>query len=120
MNVLPARDSCQITREGERVLVIHNKEVVLNLPWEAAVEIGRALIALGRQAEQISRIEQVIQDQAILLRAGAPVQITYAGFAEAVKEAQYNTRLRRYMANSMGNIESKEEFGMPVVSYEHE
>jgi hypothetical protein len=69
--------------------------------WEQALELGRALIAQARKADTWVHAQQVIDDQAILLRAGVPVTLatTREMQREAGKEAAWNSKLRRYLPN---------------------
>lgn len=118
MHIYKPTDSVTIHRESTRVYLKRGNEVLLDMPWEAALEVGRALIQLGRQAEQVCKIDQVIADQAILMRAGAPIALTgnQAAQQEALKEAMWNPQLRKYMPDRVGNIATAETFGLPVIT----
>src|SRR3972149_5567674 len=62
-----------VRQDEERVIVIVDGKAVLNLPWEAALEIGQAICQQARRAEEIAKATLVIRDQAIVLRAGGPI-----------------------------------------------
>jgi len=84
------------------------------LPTKLAAELGKSLTAKAREAEQLQEAEKTIHDAAILIRAGADFGLAPGPkmLAEAVKEAQSNSTLRRFMP---GGIKSKAVFGAPSV-----
>lgn len=88
-----------------------------SIPWEAAIKIGRALIAQGKAAEEHAKAEVIIHDQAILTRLGIPVGLSNnrAIQEEAAKEAAWNSGLRRYIEPKRASIGSKEVMGTPTV-----
>lgn len=104
-----------IRQDGQHVLLLVDGRLVgAPLPWDAALEIGRAIIEKARAAEEIAKVSGVISDQALLLRSGAPFGFTShpAIQAEAAKEAQSNPKLRRALP---GGIKSQEQLGKPTV-----
>lgn len=88
-----------VRQEGTRVLVIADGRAVLDLPWEGGLAVAKALYRQSRKAEELAKAGQIVMDEAILLRSGAPVSLTANPDirAEAKKEAAWNSRLRRYM-----------------------
>ena len=110
----PKFRSVDVRQEGERVLVIENGRTILDLPWDAAQALARAILAQANRAEEVAKAEQVVFDNAILLRAGVPVGLTSNPvlLGQSVREAQSNSKLRRYMP---GGIKSKEAFGTPRI-----
>lgn len=110
----PVRRSTTVRQDDERVLLIVNGRCVLNLPWDGALEIGRALIAQGHRAEEIAKAAGVIYDNAILVRSGAPISLAVDPRIrkEAEKEAAWNSDLRRKMP---GGVRSTESVGAPSV-----
>lgn len=66
----------KIRQEGKRVAVVANGRLALDLPWEQALELARALKVKALAAQQWAQAEQLVADQALLLRAGAPVGLT--------------------------------------------
>ena len=110
----PVRQEATVRQDDERVLLIVNGRCVLNQPWDGALEIGRALIAQGRRAEEIAKAAGVILDHAILVRAGVPIGLAVDPRIreEAEKTAVSDSSLRRYMP---GGVKSKSSVGAPSV-----
>jgi len=107
-----------VHREGTRVQLIVNGTLALDVPWEAADEIAKALHVQARRAEEEAKAEQIIYDQAILTRLGVPVGLTDRPDMqrEACKEAAWNSDLRRYVRPTRAKgIETQEVFGTPTV-----
>jgi hypothetical protein len=106
--------SVRVRREGARVLVIEDGQAILDLPWQAADDLARALTVQARRAEEEARAEQIVGDQALLIRAGAPFGLTNRPdlLAEAAKEAAWNSRLRRYLPG----VPSGEQWGTPTIA----
>ena len=92
-----------VHREGARVILLGDGRAVFDLPWKAALDLARALHIQGKKAEEEARATRIIMDQAILMRAGAPISLTGRAdiLHEAGKEAAWNSNLRRYMPNKM-------------------
>ena len=113
-HILTPTDAVTLRQEGTRVLVLKGGCLLADMPYEAALDVGRALIAQARKAEELAKVQQIIGDQAIILRAGFPVGLTNHPDiqAEAAKEAAWNTRLRRYMP---GGVRSQEAVGTPTL-----
>ena len=101
-------------QEGTHVLVIQNGRAVLDLPWEAAVALSRALRVKAKDAEELAKADIVARDAALLLRAGVPIGLTSHGKIrdEAVKLAVSDRGLRRALP---GGIRSREMLGRPAV-----
>lgn len=102
-----------IRQEGTSVLLIIEGKAVLNIPWEGAKELARGIQAKALKAEQLAKKELVIYDSAIAFRAGLPFTFSSNPVlrGEAVKVAQYDPKLRRYMPG----IKSREIVGTPTV-----
>lgn len=85
------------------------------MPYEAALEIAKALRGVAKEAEEEAKAQGIIMDQALLLRTGVPVGLTSRRdmLKEAVREAQWNPVLRKALP---GGIRSQEVFGRPVVT----
>lgn len=98
---IPNQTNVGIRWEGNKVMMIVDGKLVLNITWEQALELGRALIAQARKADTWVHAQQVIDDQALLLRAGAPITLANdaAMIKEAGNEAAWNSKLRRYLPN---------------------
>ena len=93
--------------EAEKVLLLLNGRLIAELPWEAAVTIGRGLIQKGHEAEEYAKHQLVIADQALLFKVGAPFGLTNNRdiIHEAIKES--------------GGIRSEVVFGTPTVIRHH-
>ncbi len=106
----------RVHQDGPYVdLVIDGRS--LRMPWNVALDLGKALIRKARDAEEIAKAESIIFDSALLIRTGAPL-----GFSdnpiiqkEAAKEAAWNGDLRKYLP---GGVKSTEQFGKPSVHHE--
>lgn len=112
---VPKIVQAQVHQEGTRVQVAVNGSLALDLPWDSALEIGKAIIVKARQAEELAKVAAIVSDQALLMRAGLPIGLTARPdmMKEAAKEAAWGRELRR--AIPFGNIESAEKFGVPSI-----
>jgi hypothetical protein len=108
------RESISVRQEGDRVLLLKNGVLIADLPWQAAIDLSGALRRKGVDAESHAKAERIIGDQALLIRSGAPFGLTSnpAMVREAVKEAQSNRMLRRYLP---GGIKSTAIVGQPTI-----
>lgn len=118
--ITPKVEKVSVIQDGEHVIVVKEGSTILDLPWQAAQMLGKALIIKGNEAEQIAKAEATIMDQAILYRTGAPFAFSTDPRidAEARKESVWNRTLRRYIKprfHRAGGIASKEKFGKPEV-----
>jgi hypothetical protein len=107
-------NSVRVRQERDRVLLIKDGQLVLDLPWQTGVELAKALHVKAKVAEEYSQANRIILDQAVLFRAGAPFGLTrHAGMLkESIKEALFNRKLRRYMPYG---IKSESVVGTPTV-----
>lgn len=107
-------ESLTIRREGSKVLLLSHGILIAEMPWQAADDLANALKAKARQCEEQEKAEQIIADNAVLLRAGFPLGLTnrFDMMKETIKEAITSRRLRRYMP---GGVKSQEVFGTPAV-----
>jgi hypothetical protein len=105
--------NAHIRADGDQVIITINGNET-RLPYDVALAISRALESVGRAAEEVACREQIIMDQAIVLRAGAPFGLTShpALQAAAAREAAWNSTLRRQMP---GGVRSAEQLGVPAV-----
>ena len=94
----------RLRQEYTQVLVIDctTGKAILDLPYQAAILLGRGLIEYGKRAEQAAAADHVVFDQAFALRAGVPF-----GFStdpkvkdEARKEASHNRELRKMIPHT--------------------
>lgn len=105
--------SLRVLQEGTRVVVLKDGALAADLTWEAALEVGKALVSVGKKAEEWAKALEIARDAAILLRAGVPVGLTNhpAIRKEAKHIAETDDALRRYMPG----IKSQEMFGTPAI-----
>lgn len=116
--IVPQTRSVNVRQEGDRVLVIENGRTILDLPYQGAKALARALLSQAARAEEHAQAESIIADQAILTRAGAPFGLTSnpALLKAATVEAAWNTKLRRYIPPSRaGGIASQSVVGTPAI-----
>lgn len=110
--------SVDVRQEGGRVLILEGGRLLLDLPYDAALALAKALRVKGKQAEEETQAEHIIADQAILTRLGVPVGLSSRPDIqrEAAREAAWNTTLRRYIPHSRARgIATQEIFGTPVI-----
>jgi len=110
------KESIRFVRHDDKVLILINGVLTADLPWEIALKAGATLISLGKQIENDQNPEEIILDQAILMRAGVQLGLSdnVLIMRESFKEAQGNRDLRRYMPRAPG-IESKAVVGTPTI-----
>lgn len=89
------------------------------MPWQAALDISRALAQKARLAESYEKHALIVADSALLIRAGAPFGLapTARHLAEAKKEARWGSWLRRYLP---WGVRSAEAFGTPRIIPHHQ
>ena len=107
-----------VRQEGERVLLLEGGRAILDLPWDAALELARAIHIQAKRAEELAKIEEIVRDQSILARLGIPFGLTNRidALKEAMKEAAWNSQLRRYIPpGRAGGITSQAVFGAPKI-----
>lgn len=104
----------RIRQEGAEVQVIIEGKAVITAPWNAALDIAHEMIAAARRAEEHAKANQIIFDNAMLFRSGAPFGLSNNKniVTESLKEAAHNYTLRRHMA---GGIKSTAIVGTPEV-----
>ena len=97
--LVPRQRRGVIRKEGTQVHIILEGRLLMQLSWQSALELAKELGHVAHLAEEEAKAEQIIQDQAILHRAGVPVGlVTRKDMALlAAKEAAWNSRLRRFI-----------------------
>ncbi len=100
--LVPRHKEGQVRLEGTSVQVIMDGNVVLDLTWQSALQLAKAMHTVAKKAEELENVEKVILDQAILMRAGTGIGlVTNPTMAkEAIKVAQFDKKLRRYIKQS--------------------
>ena len=86
-------------QQGTRVIVVKNGTLVMDLEWQAALEFGQALLATARKAEACAKAPRIIEDQAVIIRAGLAFPLTddKKMIEAAMQESRWSRALRRYM-----------------------
>jgi len=98
----------RVRQEGRNVLVLQDGKVLFDMPYEAALQLAKALQAKAKCCEQLVRAERVIADQVVLLKAGVPLNLSGPLpkiFTEAAKQLP-----------GAGNVPSRMKVGTPGVT----
>jgi|GEM_PF-1735227 len=105
----------KIGHDQNRVYLILDGKLIADMPWQAALEFSQKLRYKAKLAEEFDAVNQIVSDQALLLRAGVNLGLSNDRriLDEAGKEAQWGN-LRRYIPSIKG-IASKEVFGTPRI-----
>jgi len=100
--------------DSKNIVLIPKGGTAIEMPWDAALILGKAIIHQAHKAEEIAKAEKVIGDGAFLIRSGAPFGISDNPdiLKEATKEAQYNDELRKMMPSG---VKSTTIFGAPTI-----
>lgn len=106
----------RIRNEGPEVLVIVDGALSIQAPWNVALDIAHELIAKAKLAEEFAKANDIIFDNALLARMGAPIGLSNNKdiIAETAKEAAWNTTLRR---SNIGGLKSDGIAGAPTVRH---
>jgi hypothetical protein len=109
---IPTIKQVSVRSEGAHVQLIQGGILLLELPWQAAQELGKAIRFQAARSEQSTKIDKVADDQAVFIRAGFPIALTSRPdvFKEAGNRAAHDRELRRAMP---GGVPSGVVFGRP-------
>jgi hypothetical protein len=101
--------------EGTKVLILLGDGKYLLMPWEAAREFGKTLLAKAALAEEHAKHEQIVFDQALLQRKGLRFGLTSNPTLQrlAGHAAFWHRTLRRAIPSP--GIGSQEQFGAPTL-----
>jgi hypothetical protein len=107
----PRIHDCRIRVEGTKVVLVVDGKEYLELPWDAAMKVGRAMVSCAKEAEELAKALKIAHDQAFIIRAGLPFGLTNhpAIHKEAGKLAAHDRDLRKMP----GGIKSTESVGKP-------
>jgi hypothetical protein len=111
-------DHVHVRQSGDKVLLLRGGTLITEIPWKAALTLSKAIRIKAKQAEEEAKALDIIDDQALMMRVGMPIGLTDdpVKIKEAVKEASWNSKLRKYIPIAkFGAIESKERFGTPAI-----
>lgn len=108
----------RIRNEGAEVLVFAEDELVLRIPWNAAIDVAHEIIAKAKAAEEIAKANDIIFDNALLIRSGGSFGLSSNPdiMKESANEAAWNTTLRR---SNLGGLKSEGIVGAPIVRHAH-
>lgn len=100
--LIPNTTQAVVRQEGREILLIVNGRAVLQMPWDAALVLSRAIYTQAKKAEELANADLLIADNALLMRAGIPLDLTTRPelLNESRKEAAWNSSLRRYIRAS--------------------
>ena len=104
----------QVNQDGTDVVLVLKDGKFLCLPWDAALILARAITIQARRIEKTVKANQIIGDQALLMRLGIPLGLTSNPkmIDEAAKKAAWDSYLRRMCP---GGVKSQEAFGTPTL-----
>lgn len=104
----------KIDKDKGRVIILEEGKVVLDVPWNMALSIGRSLIKQAKIVEEHVKAPEIIKGQALLQRVGFPIGLTNNPDIqkEAMKEAVNSKELRKAFP---GGIKSQSAVGVPSV-----
>lgn len=107
--------SVDIKQYGASVLIRlrdGQREFVTEMPWNVALDIVAALREKAKAAEEYATANNIIFDQALLIRSGAPFVLSDHPDirSEAKKEAAHHPTLRK-----LPSIKSTEAVGVPTL-----
>ena len=107
-------------------VIMAGADPVMDMPWQKADELARALTVMARRAEEYCKANQIIADNALLARAGANIGLSDHPVikAESVKAALYDRDLRRALSwrkpgisEGLGNIRTRGVVGAPALTH---
>lgn len=104
-----------VRAEGLDVLVFFDGRKIMDMPWDVALRLAKAITIQARRGEEQVKALQIVADNALLLRTGAPFGLSNDPniIEESKKEALYNPKLRKYLP--FKGITSQEALGKPTI-----
>ena len=105
----------RVLQNAGRVVLVINGRQVESMPYQKAFQLSKALHSIAKLAEEWESAEKIAEDNAILLRSGAPFGLSSHPLIkkESIQKALYDRNLRRYMQAKIPGIASSEIFGTP-------
>ena len=106
-------------------IIMTGADPAMDMPWEKADEFAHALTQMARRAEEYCKANQIIADNALLQRSGAPIGLSDDPLikSETIKTALYDRTLRKLMpwrnrkvAAGLGNIQERGVVGAPALT----
>lgn len=90
-----------IREEGGVILMFLDGKLLFKTNYQEALEIAKGLMAVARIVEERVEAERIVFEQALLMRAKAPIGLIStqnpALMQRATLEAAWNSDLRRYL-----------------------
>ncbi len=114
MIILPGQPvKVRVARENTDVL-LQLEDRGYRIPYQVALRLSDLLLRAGKAAEEAANVAQVVEDGAILARAGVPIGLSDDPKVqdEIKKSAAWDKKLRKAMP---GGVKSKEVFGKPTL-----
>jgi len=110
---IPKIRQVNIRIDGKNIILLEGGTLLLELPWDVALALAEAIKVQARRIEEGIKADEIIRDQALLMRAGIPIGLSKNPdiMKEAAKEAAWNTELRK----AIPSIKSAEKFGIPAL-----
>lgn len=95
----------QCKDEGKNVVINLDGKVV-SVPWQAALDISRAIHIKAKKAEEFDNVNKIIFDHALLTRVGSMIGLSNDPKIkeEVKKESVWNKMLRRYVKGHKGRF----------------
>lgn len=101
MNIFIPKQQITVRQEGAAVVLLDAYGHIIGepMPWKAALAVSKVIRHQAKKAEEYDKALQIIDDQAVLMRARFPLGLTNNNdmLNEARKEAHWNSDLRRYL-----------------------
>lgn len=122
MSMIVRPQSATVRQEGTRVVVLHGGRAVLDMPWDGALELARAIHSQAKRAEELAKADAIADDLAILLRLGVPIGLSDRKDIqqEAQNRAAWDSGLRRYIrgkrAKGVNGVRSAGVVGTPTIT----
>lgn len=110
----PRPRAVELRQKGRRVALLVGGKCVLDIDWSAAETLAKALYTQAKKGEEFAKADAIINDNAVLLRSGAPLGLSSHPKikAETIKTALNDPKLRRYMP---GGVKSRAILGTPTI-----
>lgn len=117
---VPKVGNVRVKRDGLNVIIEYRAGTDVSsinvIPWDAALEVARALMVQVKRIQEDVNAGRLISDQALLIRLGIPLGLANNPNIkkEAFKDAQYDPLLRKYITGPrVKGIPSGEVVGTP-------
>ena len=111
---VPKITEVEVKQDGVDVVLVQKGGAFLTLRWDAALILAKAITIQARRIEETVKANQIIRDQALLMRMGIPLGLTSNPkmIDEAAKMAAWDSKLRRMCTRG---VASQEAFGTPTL-----